>query len=183
MSHIDIDFAPRSLRRSWSQLHPALLAAGVVGVVLCASAALAGYRMLAEQQQRDAQQRHLAQRQAARSKASAARPRVTSVIAPELAGAVNAAVLQLNLPWRELADAVAAATPPRVALLTLEPDARKQVLRVSAEAKTSDEMIAYLEQLKQQEFFSSVLLTRHEVMELDPNKPIRFQLEAVWSRP
>lgn len=184
MSRIEIDFAPRGLRRSLHQLPPALLAAGVIGLALCVGAALAGYRTLDQQHQREAHLRHLQQRQAALAQASAARPRAAaSVIAPDQAAAVNAAVLQLNLPWRELTDAVAAATPPTVALLTLEPDARKQVLRVSAETKTSDDMIAYLEQIKQQAFFSSVLLTRHEVMELDPNKPIRFQFEAVWSRP
>ena len=49
-----------------------------------------------------------------------------------------------------------------------------------AEAKTSDDMIAYIEQLKKQEFFTAVLLTKHEINEQDPNKPWRFQFEAQW---
>jgi Tfp pilus assembly protein PilN len=96
------------------------------------------------------------------------------------AAAVNAAVLQLNLPWRALYDAVQAGTPANIALLALEPDARKSLLRITAEAKTSDDMIAYVEQLKKSEWFSGVLLSRHEINEQDPNRPIRFQLDAQW---
>jgi hypothetical protein len=44
-----------------------------------------------------------------------------------------------------------AATPANIALLALEPDARKRSMKITAEAKTSDDMIAYVEQLKQQE--------------------------------
>jgi hypothetical protein len=31
--------------------------------------------------------------------------------------------------------------------------------------------------------FSAVALLRHEVNELDPNRPLRFQLDAQWSAP
>ncbi|HZV65151.1 MAG TPA: PilN domain-containing protein, partial [Telluria sp.] len=65
----------------------------------------------------------------------------------------------------------------------LEPDARKRTMRITAEAKTSDDMIAYVEQLKQQELFAAVVLTRHEINDQDPNKPIRFQLDAQWTAP
>jgi hypothetical protein len=51
------------------------------------------------------------------------------------ADAVNAAVMQLNLPWRALHDAVAAATPASIALLALEPDARKRACASPPSAK------------------------------------------------
>ena len=105
-------------------------------------------------------------------------------IAPAQAAAVNAAILQLNLPWRDLQDALASATPPDVALLALEPDARKRVLKITAETTSSDAMVAYVAQLKQQELFGTrVQLLRHEINALDPNKPLRFQLEARWGTP
>ena len=52
-------------------------------------------------------------------------------------------------------------------------------------------MIAYVEQLKQQALFGagagagagSVTLLRHETDELDPNRPLRFQLDAQWGTP
>jgi Tfp pilus assembly protein PilN len=96
------------------------------------------------------------------------------------ATAVNEIILRLNLPWRALRDAVQAATSPNVALLALEPDARKHTLRISAEARGSDEMIDYVEQLQRQEWFSGVTLAHHEINDQDPNHPIRFQVDAQW---
>lgn len=96
------------------------------------------------------------------------------------ANAVNAAIAQLNLPWRDLFDALESATPDSIALLSIEPDAKKRVLKGMAEAQTSGEMIAYIEQLKKQALFASVLLTRHEINTQDPNAPLRFQFEAQW---
>ena len=105
-------------------------------------------------------------------------------IAPAQAAAVNAAILQLNLPWRDLQDALASATPPAIALRALDPDARKRVLKITAETTGSDAMVAYVAQLKQQELFGTrVQLLRHEINELDPNRPLRFQLEARWGTP
>ena len=101
-------------------------------------------------------------------------------VPPAQAGAVNASVQQLNLPWRGLHDAVQAATPATIALLALEPDARKSSVRITAEAKNSDDMIAYVEALQRVEWFTTVLLARHEINEQDANRPIRFQIDAQW---
>jgi Tfp pilus assembly protein PilN len=173
-----IDFAPRGWRRTLYHLHPVVLAAGVAGLLLCVSAALGGWHVVELRRAREQALRQIEERQAAQR----ARPvAVAAVAIPEAqATFVNGAVMQLNLPWRALQDAVAAATPPTVALLALEPDPRKRVLKLTAETKSSDDMIAYVEQLKEQELFSGVLLTRHEINEQDSNHPLRFQLEARW---
>ena len=178
MRPLRIDFAPRSWRRTLYHLHPAVLVACVAGLLLCAGAALGGWPVVELRRAREQAVRQLEERQAAQR----ARPvAVTAAPIPEAqASFVNGAVMQLNLPWRELQDAVAAATPPTVALLALEPDPRKQVLKLTAETKNSDDMIAYVEQLKEQELFDGVLLTRHEINEQDSNHPLRFQLEAHW---
>jgi Tfp pilus assembly protein PilN len=175
---MQIDFAPRSLRRTLFRQHPAVLALAGAGLLLCAGAALGGWKLAQQQHQRQHQLQHLRERVAA---LSAPRTEVAQVAIPEAqATFVNGAILQLNLPWRELQDAVLAATPRTVALLALEPDPRKRVLKISAETKTSDDMVDYVAALKEQESFSSVLLTRHEINEQDPNRPLRFQLEATW---
>ena len=179
MKPLRIDFAPPSLRRTLFHLHPALLAGALLGLFLCVSAAIAGYQLMRARQAHDAQLLQARQRLAKLSGIAVPLPR--TLIAPAQAAAVNGAILQLNLPWRDLQDAVAAATPGTVALLTLEPDARKHVLKLTAEAKNSDDMIAYIEKLKQQDFFSAVLLTRHEINLQDANLPIRFQLEVQWA--
>nr|WP_315398085.1 PilN domain-containing protein [uncultured Duganella sp.] len=179
MRAMRIDFASRSLRRALFHTHPALLALGVAGLLLCAGAALGGWKLVEQQRQRELQLRHLRERVVAMS----ARPvEVAPVAIPQAQAAfVNGAISQLNLPWRELQDAVAAATPRAVALVALEPDARKQVLKITAEAKTSDDMVDYVAELKQQETFSGVVLTRHDINDQDPLRPLRFQVEATWT--
>jgi hypothetical protein len=102
---------------------------------------------------------------------------------PGQAAAINSAIMQLNLPWRGLHDAVQAATPPTVALLSLEPDPKKRVLRITAEAKGSEDMIGYVERMKAQDWFANVILTRHEIDDQDQNHPVRFQLDAQWRQP
>jgi Tfp pilus assembly protein PilN len=92
-------------------------------------------------------------------------------------------VQQLNLPWRDLAAALADATPASIALLALEPDAKRRTLRISAEAKNSDDMLAYITRLQAEEWFTSVVLMRHEVMQEDPNRPLRFQVSVQWGTP
>lgn len=173
-----IDFAPRGLRRTLFHIHPAVMLAAAAGVLLCAGAAFGGWQLMEQKREREHQLQHLQQRVAAIT----ARPaEVARVAIPEAQAAfVNGAIMQLNLPWRELQDAVLAATPRTVALVAMEPDPRKRILKITAETKTSDDMVAYVEALKDQESFSGVLLTRHEINEQDPNRPLRFQLEATW---
>jgi Tfp pilus assembly protein PilN len=153
----------------------------VCALLLCLASAALGAQMVASKRAFDAQLAALRVR--ASAPAAAPVPAAGPAISAAQAAAVNGAVLQLNLPWRALHDAIGAATPRSIALLALEPDARKRTMRITAEAKTSDDMIAYVEQLKQQELFAAVVLTRHEINDQDPNKPIRFQLDAQGMAP
>ncbi|WP_322401443.1 PilN domain-containing protein [Massilia luteola] len=179
MKKVRIDFAPPSLARTWYR------APRGTWSLLVAACALAGPLASTVAQYR-ALQRAEAQRTAqvaeARARAVARAPVAAPMrtVPPAQAGAVNASVQQLNLPWRGLHDAVQAATPANIALLALEPDAKKSTVRITAEAKSSDDMIAYVEQLERIEWFTTVLLARHEINEQDPNRPIRFQVDAQW---
>jgi Tfp pilus assembly protein PilN len=181
MKKMHIDLAPPSLRRTiyrtpraaWSL---ALVAIGLLpAVVVHVNKYTDGLRRYEMQ---IASMRAHEQAPAA-LKVAARRPQMP----PGRAAAINAAIMQLNLPWRELHDAVQAATPPSVALLALEPDAGKRELRITAEATISDDMISYVERMQAQEWFSGVALARHEINEQDPNRPIRFQLDAQWRQP
>lgn len=181
MKQIRIDFAPPSLARTLHRTGPRAWCLALLALLLCAAAGFTGWQLMARQQVLD-------------SELAAARARIpaplkvvpTAPPAPIGAlqgGAVNAAVMQLNLPWSALHDAIAAATPSTIALLALEPDPRRRSMKITAEAKTSDAMIGYIEQLKQQALFGSVALVHHEINELDPNRPLRFQLDAQWRAP
>ena len=180
MKRVRIDFAPPGLARTLHRTGPLACSLAVLALLLCAAAGAAGWQMLARQRVLDAQLA-LVRAHAAPVKLAVAAP-APQIGAPQ-AAAVNAAVLQLNLPWRALRDAVAAGTPANIALIALEPDPRRRSMKITAEAKSSDDMIAYVEQLKQQQLFGAVALLRHEINELDPNRPIRFQLDAEWSAP
>jgi len=177
MKKVQIDFAPPGLVRAVLRTSRA---AWVMFFLAC-SVAMGLAALHVQAGQREWEIGMLQAQLHVRAQAQAPAPVVVRAPVPEAqAAAVNAAVLQLNLPWRALHDAVQAGTPSSIALLSLEPDARKSTLRITAEAKTSDDMIAYVEQLKNSEWFSGVLLARHEINEQDPNRPIRFQLDAQW---
>jgi hypothetical protein len=182
MTRLDIDFAPPGWRRSLHRVSAWAWCIGALGVALAVTAAYGGSAALQRQKAGEARWQLAQQRVMAATQGPATAPQAP--IAPAQAAAVNAAILQLNLPWRDLQDALASATPPAIALLALEPDARKRVLKITAETTGSDAMVAYIAQLKQQELFGArVQLLRHEINALDPNKPLRFQVEARWGTP
>jgi hypothetical protein len=183
MRPVRIDFAPPGLARTVHRTGPLAWGMAVVALVLCVAAGVIGWQLMAHQRALASQVAAVRAQSGAPVAIAVAPTTAPAQVAPVQAAAVNAAVMQLNLPWRTLHDAVAAATPKNVALLALEPDARRRSMKITAEAKTADEMIAYIEQLKQQEMFGEVALLRHEISELDPNRPIRFQIDAQWSRP
>jgi Fimbrial assembly protein (PilN) len=173
-----IDFAPRSLRRAIAHTQPTTLLAGAIGMMLCVSAAVVAYSMLTRSVTREAEQQSLHARLAARTPPA---PRTLSITDVE-ANAVNAVVGRLNLPWRDVFHAVESATPESIALLELTPDVKQHAIKGVAEAKSSDEMLDYVTRLGGQPFFKSVVLTRHEINDKDPNKPLRFQFVAEWER-
>lgn len=178
MKRVRIDFAPPGLRRTL--FHTPRLAWLLLASSACLAvpAALYASHYLAEQRAFEAE---LAERSARVAAPVTVQAAARAPVATEAqAAAVNAAVMQLNLPWRDLHDAVASATPASVALLALEPDAKRRVLRITAEARSSDDMLAYVERVQDLDWFAHVALTRHEINEQDPNRPIRFQLDAQW---
>ncbi|MBY0572790.1 MAG: PilN domain-containing protein [Undibacterium sp.] len=104
------------------------------------------------------------------------------IISTEKAHSINQVIGQLNLPWSDLLDALEDVRVKEVALLDIQPQPQSHTIRIVAEAKTSDDMFAYVEKLSRLSFFQSATLSKHEVSEQDPNKPIRFQLDAQWQR-
>ena len=181
MNQLPIDFAPPGFKRTLHRTGTRTWVMAAIGLALCVAAGVIGARLLARQKADNALL------EAARARANVPVVVAVASTAPRIselqAASVNAAVMQLNLPWRALQDAIGAATPRSIAMLALEPDARKRSMKITAEAKTSDAMIAYVEELKKQELFSAVALSRHEINEQDPLRPIRFQIEAEWTAP
>ena len=176
-----IDFAPASWSRLIEETGPAARLAALAGLLLCLVAVWQAHRTLDRLDQANDEaagvQAELDQR--VRQK----RPQTDAGISEEQALAVNAAIRQLNLPWRDVLDAVEAGTPPTLELLSLEPDAKRSVIRIEAETADADHMLEAVDSLKAQPFLAGVFLTRHAVEETDPHHALRLQIEAAWRSP
>lgn len=92
----------------------------------------------------------------------------------------NEVLRRITLPWDELFAAVESAAPGEVALLTMEPDAEKRVLKLSGEAKHVAAMLDYVRLLEGRPMFRTVTLSNHQVQVTDPLRPVRFSLVAAW---
>lgn len=92
----------------------------------------------------------------------------------------NEVLRQLTLPWDELFKAVESAAGKEVALLAMEPNTEKHVVKISGEAKDLGVLLNYIMQLEEQDVFGPVYLQSHQVQQQDPDKPVRFSLLAVW---
>ena len=91
-------------------------------------------------------------------------------------------IRQLALPWDQLFQAVEAASSKNVALLSIQPDAARREVQISAEAKNFNAMVGYLERLQESAWLGEVRLESHQVREQDPELPVRFTLAASWGK-
>ncbi|HMC13339.1 MAG TPA: PilN domain-containing protein [Gallionellaceae bacterium] len=92
----------------------------------------------------------------------------------------NAVILELGLPWKELFEAFESSQKKNVAVLAIEPDAQKGLVRISGEAKSLDSLPDYLAYLQKVPLFQDVVLLNHQIQDQDPQKPARFMLQAAW---
>ena len=171
MKLLTIDFAPsRRQRLGGSAFGLTLLVSGLV----LAAGALWHANGWQRQYQR-LQTRLTIERQKDAVSAVAHRAPAVILSAPQVT-AINEAVSHLNLPWRDLFDAIEVATPPEIALLSLDPDPEHQLLRLTAEAASPEAMLDYVASLKQQVAFSAVSMKRHQLDAQDPNNVLRFSV-------
>jgi len=92
----------------------------------------------------------------------------------------NTVILALSLPWEALFEALESSQTKEVAVLAIEPDAKKGLVRISAEAKKLESMLDYVANLQKIALFREVLVLNHQIQDQDPEKPIRFVLQAAW---
>ncbi|WP_044564677.1 hypothetical protein [Azospirillum sp. B4] len=171
-----INFAPGGYTRLKQETPAAAKVLGLIGLGLCLAAALEARDRLDRLAALDHAVARTEDDLAARARRRA--PPADMPIPEAQARAVNAAVRQLNLPWRAVLDAVEAGTPRTVALLALEPDAGRGLIRIEAEAANGEAMLAYVKQLKQQPLLAGAVLVKHRTEEGQAGRPLRFQIEA-----
>lgn len=95
----------------------------------------------------------------------------------------NSVIRQLALPWENLFTALEAVRNDKVAVLSIEPNAQKGLVKISGESRNTQEMLNYVRSLQMQGTLSNVFLASHQIQERDPEKPVRFALTAGWATP
>lgn len=169
MPPLRIDFLRR--RPPASFLGWTLMFAGLVGLLLAAW----DYAQAREEFQSTLDH---AERQ---SRSAKAKPRTA---APTLAPAVisaNARVGQaIAQPWGKLLKELEGLAEPGIALLGFEAQGATRQLRITGEARTMAEVIAYVETLRLSPVSSSVVLGSHEQVLQDGVSVIRFSVDIAW---
>jgi hypothetical protein len=170
-----------AIQLEFSGARPALNLAGglllAVGVVACGSVLLE-YRNIA--QHRAGLEVRLAAQ--ARADAASAAPAETPADA-RIAVSVQQAATDLATPWTLLLAELEQASKDsqgEVALLGVEPDHGKHSVRVSAEARTMNLALAYVERLQASRSLNYPMLDRHEIRADDAQHPVRFELTGEW---
>jgi len=173
-SRLHLEFAPASRHFSRSGMTLLAIGAALMGIVTVTSV-----RQLADNAQlKDA----LAALQAKRAGAAANATRVTPTEPGELARvrAIRQVARNLATPWADILESLESAPNEAVALLSVEPSVAKHSLRITAEARGPQEMLAYVGALQRDGRLSRVILASHELQTKAPGKPVRFQIQAAW---
>lgn len=101
----------------------------------------------------------------------------------EQINALNGVIRQLNIPWHDLFEQLERSTPAEVALLSIEPDGQRAVVKMQAEAKTLDALLRYAASLQKQGVFGRLSYSKHETNDQDVNRPVRLSFELTLLTP
>ncbi len=110
-------------------------------------------------------------------------PRAPLVLSEQQIIAINDAIGQLNTPWPAVLDGFETVATPDVALLQIEPDHQRRLVKGLAEARNYQRMLAYLSALGSTSPFAGAMVSKQEINEKDPNRPLRFLFEARLAHP
>jgi hypothetical protein len=92
----------------------------------------------------------------------------------------NDSVRAFGLPWADVFGAIEAAGSADVSLLAFDPMPDKKMLKLHAEARNMDAVLAYLRALAANPVLASVSLQSHQVQQADPQHPVRFLVLVEW---
>ncbi|MBF8745184.1 MULTISPECIES: pilus assembly protein [Pseudomonas] len=173
MRRLDLEFQPRrSGPLAWALL--ALAGAGLVALILLQQ------RLQAEQVALEDRVHGLETQLGRRPATAAPQSSAASREQAEQLAQMRNVSQQLQRPWQQLFAMLEAQPQEDVALLSLTPDARKGQIRIAAEARNLEAMLAYHQRLERSAELSDVSLLNHEVMASQPEHPVRFTLTATW---
>ena len=155
----------------------------LIGVLL-ASVALFEYREVREelsmQEMQIAEIRQSAKRNATGERRDSSGGDVAAA-AQELKTA-HQALQRLAFRWEDLFGALESAPANGVALLAVEPDPEKGLVKITAEARSAEDMLEYVERLQKVDRLADVMLANHQLKTSEPLQPMRFVVVASWLR-
>lgn len=165
MRPLRIDFARSAAAPTW-------LGWGMLAVALAVAALLASEFRAAQIELARLEDR--AERLRAReARAVAANPQDARALREELQRA-RAVTEQLSLPWGRLFRAVEAAATKQVALIALQPESGRGVVRITAEARDLAEALEFVRRLAATRQLRGVHLASHQIQTDDAQRPVRF---------
>ena len=95
-------------------------------------------------------------------------------------GAAGETLAQLRAPWPELLEQLEDLAGQPVAVLDFEAQARGRTLRLAGEAKTMDEVLAFVEKLRKSKRLDEVVLLGHEARKVGAADVIAFTVQTTW---
>ncbi|MGH8253875.1 MAG: hypothetical protein ACRES2_07520 [Steroidobacteraceae bacterium] len=168
---LQLDFAGSRLR------------GGPLGIVVVVVGALCLSGVLVQQHMLNAQRQGLEMRRDALA-GSLQRGRGVESVAGLSSQSAEKTVRELGTPWSQLLAELESASGDEagnVAVLAIEPDHAKHRVRVTAEARTLELAIAYVQRLRKTSALRYPMLESHELRADDKDHPVRFQIAADWS--
>jgi hypothetical protein len=89
-------------------------------------------------------------------------------------------IVRLSMPWSNIFGALDAARSDDVALLSIDPDPGPGSVTIVGEAKNYAAVLTYVAWLDYEKSLSDVRLAKHEFLQDDPRRPVRFSISASW---
>jgi Tfp pilus assembly protein PilN len=87
---------------------------------------------------------------------------------------------ELALPWDALFRSIESSIGTDTALLSIEPDASKRMVRISGEARNYLAILNFMQRLQQPQVLTGVHLLSHQMREDVAERPYQFTLAATW---
>ncbi|MCP5229671.1 hypothetical protein [Accumulibacter sp.] len=177
MKHLNIDFVSRPRWQLPVAARARAVLAVIGGLTAIAAAALAWQAWQLDRQIAESEQLIVLTRQELHMRTPPPRPPLR--LSEAQVAAINGVIGQLNTPWPAMLDAFESVATGEIALLQIEPDNRRHLVKGVAEAKDYQGMLDYLAALGSVAPFGRAMVSKQEINDRDPNRPLRFVFEAL----
>lgn len=94
--------------------------------------------------------------------------------------AVKAAINDIVMPWPRLFSALEASRLETINMLSLEPNVRSKSFHITAVTNPVEEILTYINQIKQQDEYTAVSLLSTETVRVGGQNATQFELLVQW---